>query len=373
VFAAPASRKRYIVKHSRPAPLPMGLIAFLRTPLWSGGAKARLLKEPFAAAPPAGEESIAAFVARRLGREFLEYAVDPFVSGVYAGDPERLSVQATFPKLAALERHHGGLIRGAIAGIGKPRAPRPIRRGIYSFRDGLGQLPVAISARLGESIWCGARVAALSRHGEGFRLDIERHRRLVTLDADRVVIATPSDVAAALVRPLASDLADELAAIEYAPVAVVATAFARTAVQHPLDGFGCLVPRLERRTLLGSLWNSSLFPGRAPEGSVLLSNFVGGARHVDLVDRSDDELTRLVVEDLARLLGVAGPPMWTRIIRYRRAIPQYVIGHAARVDRIEHATARVPGVSLVGNYLRGVAVGDCLERGLVAGRTLAAM
>jgi oxygen-dependent protoporphyrinogen oxidase len=310
-------------------------------------------------------------VSRRLGREFLEYAVDPFVSGVYAGDPERLSVQATFPKLAVLERDHGGLIRGAIAKIGKPRAPRPSQRGIYSFRDGLGQLPVAISARLGDALWCNARVTALGRDSDGFRIEVERCSERTTLAADRVVIATPADIASHLVRSLVPDLADNLAAIEYAPVAVVATAFSRTAVQHSLDGFGCLVPRLERRTLLGSLWNSSLFPGRAPEGAVLLSNFVGGARHSDLIDRSDDELTRLVVEDLGRLLGVTEPPTWSRVIRHRRAIPQYVIGHAARVERIEQATARIPGLSLVGNYLRGVAVGDCLERGLAVGRTLA--
>jgi oxygen-dependent protoporphyrinogen oxidase len=372
VFAAPASRKRYIVRDNQLVPLPMGLVEFLRTPLWSGLAKARLLKEPFAAPPPAGEESIASFVSRRLGPEILEYAVDPFVSGVYAGDPERLSVQATFPKLAALERIHGGLIRGAIAGIGKPRTPRPSQRGIYSFREGLGQLPSAIGTRLGESLWCGARVSALSRLGEGFRIHIDRDHATTTLDADQVVIATPSDVAATLVRPFAFDVAEELAAIEYAPVAVVVTAFARTAVRHSLDGFGCLVPRLERRTVLGSLWNSSLFPGRAPDGAVLVSNFVGGARHPDLVDRPDDELTRLVVEDLGRLLGVTGAPAWTRIIRYRRAIPQYVIGHAARVERIEQAMARVPGLSLVGNYLRGVAVGDCLEKGLTLGRTLGA-
>ncbi|MFZ5863519.1 MAG: protoporphyrinogen oxidase [Nitrospirota bacterium] len=370
VFAAPSSRKRYIVKHNHPVALPMGLIAFLRTPLWSGRAKARLLTEPFAAPPPAGEESIASFVSRRLGPEFLEYAADPFVSGVYAGDPERLSVQATFPKLAALERNHGGLIRGAIAGIGKPRAPRPRQRGIYSFRDGLGQLPAAISARLGESLWCGARVTALARQGDGFRVEVDRHHERVTFDADQVVIATPADVAATLTRPFDAGLAEDLAAIEYVPVAVVATAFARAAVQHPLDGFGCLVPRLERRTVLGSLWNSSLFPGRAPEGMVLLSNFVGGARHADLVDRSDDELSLLVTADLKRLLGVTDQPTWTRIIRYRRAIPQYVIGHAARVERIEHAIAKIPGLSLAGNYLRGVAVGDCLEKGLALGQTL---
>jgi oxygen-dependent protoporphyrinogen oxidase len=371
MFAAPTSRKRYIVKNNRLVPLPMGAIELFRTPLWSGRAKARLLKEPFAEPPPSGEESIASFVARRLGHEFLEYAVDPFVSGVYAGDPERLSVQATFPKLAALERNHGGLIRGALAGIGKPRSPRPSQRGIYSFREGLGQLPAAVSARLGESLWRNTRVMAMTRRPDGFRLEIERHNERMTLDADRVVIATPADVAADLVRPLAPGLADDLSAIEYAPIAVVVTAFDRAAVAHSLDGFGCLVPRLERRTLLGSLWNSSLFPGRAPDGAVLLSNFVGGARHPDLLDRTDDELTRLVIEDLGRLLRVTGRPMWTRVIRYRRAIPQYVLGHAARVGRIDQAIARIPGLSLVGNYLRGVAVGDCLERGLALGRALA--
>jgi oxygen-dependent protoporphyrinogen oxidase len=373
VFAAPVSRKRYIVKDGRPRALPLGFIDFLRTPLWSGRAKARLLREPFAEPPPAGEESIASFVTRRLGREFLEYAVDPFVSGVYAGDPERLSVQATFPKLAALERNHGSLIRGALAGIGRPRAQRPRQRGIYSFRDGLGELPVAIGARLGDSLWCDARVTGLARRREGFGVGIVRRNEETTLDADRVVIATPADVAASLVRPFDPGLSEELAAIEYAPVAVVATAFDRARVSHPLDGFGCLVPRLERRTLLGSLWNSSLFPGRSPQGMVLVSNFVGGARHADLVDRSDAELTRLVVEDLARLLGVNGTPTWARVIRYRRAIPQYLIGHAARVSRIERATAHLPGLSLVGNYLRGVAVGDCLERGLTTGRSLAAL
>lgn len=373
VFAAPASRKRYIVRHHRPVALPMGVFDFLRTPLWRSRAKARLLREPFAAPPPAGEESIAAFVTRRLGREFLEYAVDPFVSGVYAGDPERLSVQATFPTLAAWEQDHGGLIRGAIAGIGKPRRPRPNCRGIYSFREGLAQLPSAIGTRLGDSLWCDARATVLARRGDGFRVEIARRHETRTIDADRVVIATPSDGAAALVRPFSPALAEELAAIEYAPVAVVAIAFDRAAVAHPLDGFGCLVPRLERRTLLGSLWNSSLFPGRSPEGMVLLSNFIGGARHADLVDRSDADLTRLVIDDLGRLLGVTGQPRWTRIIRYRRAIPQYVIGHAARVVRIEHATGRIPGLSLVGNYLRGVAVGDCLEKGLALGRALAAL
>jgi oxygen-dependent protoporphyrinogen oxidase len=371
VFAAPMSRKRYVVKHNRLVPLPMGLVEFLRTPLWSGRAKARLLGEPFTAPPPAGEESIASFVSRRIGHEFLEYAVDPFVSGVYAGDPERLSVQATFPKLAALERYHGGLIRGAIAGIRKPRAPRPRQRGIYSFREGLGQLPSAISARLAELLWCNTRVTGLTRRRDGFSVEVERDNTRMTLDADRVVIATPAYVAADLVRPLVPELADDLSAIEYAPIAVVVTAFDCAAVTHPLDGFGCLVPRLERRTLLGSLWNSSLFPGRAPEGAVLLSNFVGGARHAELFDRPDEELTLLVIEDLGRLLGVTGRPTWTRVIRHRLAIPQYVIGHAARVERIEQTTARIPGLSLVGNYLRGVAVGDCLERGLTLGRTLA--
>lgn len=370
VFASPSARRRYIVKQGTPVPLPTSVWSFITTPLWSGRAKCGLFGEPFAASAPSGDESIANFVRRRLGVEFLEYAVDPFVSGVYAGDPEALSLAATFPRLAALERDHGGLIRGAIARIRRPAAARPVRRGIYSFRNGLAALPRAIGAQLGDALWVNARARRIQRVGSSFRVHVDRGGAAQDIDAAKVVVATPADAAAELLRPIAPALADDLAAIVYAPVAVVFTAFPRAAVIHPLDGFGCLVPSRERQTILGSLWTSALFSGRAPDGLVALTNFVGGAKHPDLATLPDEELIRRVCVDLDRLVGIRSPPAFCRVIRYRRAIPQYVLGHADRVARITQAVDTIPGLSVTGNYLSGVAVGDCLARGVELGQRL---
>ena len=224
---------------------------------------------------------------------------------------------------------------------------------------------------MGDGIWLGASVAALSPTESGFRLDVDHGGNRRVVHAERVVLATPAPAAADLLRPCAPALATALAAIAYAPVAVVFVGFPRSAVAHSLDGFGCLVPGRERRTLLGSLWSSTLFPGRAPEGMVGLTNFVGGARHPELVSRSDQELIGLVCEDLARLVGGRGAPAFARVIRHARAIPQYLVGHGARRARIEDEAARVKGLSLVGNYLGGVSVVECMARGLSVGRELA--
>jgi oxygen-dependent protoporphyrinogen oxidase len=236
----------------------------------------------------------------------------------------------------------------------------------------MAALPRALGASLGDVVWSGASVAALSPTESGFRLDVARGSERRVVHAERVVLATPAPAAADLLRPCAPALADALAAIAYAPVAVVFVGFPRSAVAHPLVGFGCLVPGRERRTLLGSLWSSTLFPGRAPEGMAALTNFVGGARHPDLVSRSDQELIGLVCEDLARLVGVRGAPTFARVIRHARAIPQYLVGHGERRARIEGEAARVKGLSLVGNYLGGVSVVECMTRGLSLGRELAA-
>lgn len=370
VFALPTARKRFIVKQGTPIALPTSLWSFITTPLWTGRAKRRLFGELFAEPAPSGDESIADFVRRRVGPEFLEYAVDPFVSGVYAGDPEALSLAATFPRLAAFERDHGGLIRGAIARIGRSKGPKPVRRGIYSFRDGMAALPRAIASRLGDALWVNTRADRIEPTGSGFRVHVDRGGVARKIEAARVVLATPAHAAAELLRALAPALAEDLAAIVYTPVGVVFTAFARSDVMHSLDGFGCLVPRCEQQTILGSLWSSSLFPGRSPGGVVALTNFVGGARHPGLADRSDAELVRSVCEDLARLLGVRSAPVSSRVIRHPRAIPQYLIGHPERVTRIQRAIEALPGLALAGNYLEGVAVGDCLARGVELGRRL---
>ena len=305
VFAAPVARKRFIVRDGRSLPLPTSPWAFVTTPLWSARAKWRLLAEPFARRPPPErEETVMEFVARRLGHEIAEYAVDPFVSGVYAGDPNALSMQSTFPLLYALERDHGGLVRGALARLVRPKPSRPAQRGIYSFRTGMGALPRALGTFLGERVWLGTSVVGLTRTAAGFCLDIERGDERFTIDTERVVVATPADRAAALVRLLNPALAEDLAGIAYAPVAMVFAAFARAAVAHSLDGFGCLVPSLERRRLLGSLWSSSLFPGRAPAGMVAFTNYLGGAKDPEVVGQTDDDLARFALDELSRLFEI---------------------------------------------------------------------
>jgi oxygen-dependent protoporphyrinogen oxidase len=372
VFTAPWSRKRFIVRHGRPVALPLAPLAFIATPLLSSRAKWRLLAEPFARRPPDRDETVAEFVSRRLGQEVLDYAIDPFVSGVYAGDPHALSIRSTFPALYAMERDHGGLVRGALARIGRSKPPRPARRGIYSFRTGMAALPRAIGRALGERVWRKTSISGIARTTGGFCLKVDRENERFQLDAERVVVATPADRASNLLRPIAPSLADDLGAIAYAPVAAVFTGFPRSAVAHSLDGFGCLVPCREGRLLLGSLWSSSLFPNRAPEGMVALTNYLGGARHPELIDRSDDELARLALDDIAGLFGAQGPPAFVRVVRHARGIPQYLLAHDARVARIEAEVDRLPGLSIVGNYLRGVAVGECFGRGLALGRDLAA-
>ena len=373
VFASPSARKRFIARDARPLPLPMSPIQFVTTPLWSARAKWRLLAEPFIPrASPEHEETVAEFVTRRLGHEVLDYAVDPFVSGVYAGSPDTLSMRSTFPTLFGLEREHGGLVRGALASLRRSRPPRPARRGIYSFRTGMAALPLGIAERLGERVWRKASVTVLTKTSNGFRLDVERAGSSVQVDADRVILATPADRASLLLRSFAPALAAELVAVAYAPIAVVFTGFPRGAVTHRLDGFGCLVPSIEGRPLLGSLWNSTLFPGRAPDGMVACTNYLGGSRHPEILDRSDDELLGLVTRDLSELLGTPATPTFARVIRHARGIPQYLVGHATRLVRIQGEVDRVPGLSLVGNYLHGVAVGDCLVRGLTLGREVAA-
>lgn len=371
VFAAPAARKRFIVRHGRPLPLPTGLGAFLTTPLWSARAKWRLVGELFAPPRPAGEESVADFVTRRLGSEMFDYAADPFVSGVYAGDPHALSMAATFPRLDDMERAHGGLIRAVVARIGRPKLPRPARRGIYSFRSGMAALPMAMGASLGDSLWSDAQVVDVDRRAGRFAITVDRGGATTVLEADRVVLTTPAPVTAGFVRPWAPALAQELEAIVYAPVAVVFLGFPRSAVGHALDGFGCLVPRRERHTILGSLWTSTLFPERAPQGMVGLTNFVGGATQPDWINQPSGVLIDAVCADLNRLFDVRSTPALAHVIRHTRAIPQYLIGHGARVERIEREVSRIEGLALAGNYLRGVAVGECLEKGLALGWALA--
>lgn len=363
VAANPQSSKRFILRGGKLVALPMSPPAFLATPLFSLGAKLRLLREPFIGRGE-GEETVAEFVRRRLGWEFLDYAINPFVAGVYAGDPERLSVPAAFPRLAELEQKYGSLIRGQIQGARerRRRAEKSKQSApMFSFRGGMGTLPKALAARLSD-VRLGVAAESVERAAAGYRVRGRDAAGQPTEAAARcVVLAMPAHVTGTLVAPLAPDAADALAGIEYPPVAVVATAYRREPGMHPLDGFGFLIPAKENRRILGTLFSSTLFPGRAPEGRVLLTSFVGGMRQPDLARKSESELVAMVAAEQRELLGCPATPEFARVTFWPKAIPQYAPGHLQRMARLARAEEELPGLFFCANYRGGISVGDCVK------------
>lgn len=360
--ADPASARRYILRGGFLHPLPMSPPAFFASRLWTTGGKLRLLKEPFVGRA-AREESIAQFVERRLGREFLDYAINPFVAGVYAGDPAALSVRAAFPKLYALEEKYGGLIRGMIGGARERKRRKEVakdRAAMFSFRGGMETFPRAIARELGKDLHTKAEVESVVPRGSEWvirwRSGGVSHER----SARAVVLSIPAHAAARAVAPLLPALAGTLEGIVYPPVTEVFLGFRRGAFAQPLDGFGFLVPAVERRRILGTIWSSALFPERAPEGHDALTTFVGGARQPGLALLGDEEIIAAVTKELNSVLRGSAAPVFARVFRWEKAIPQYLLGYGKVVGEIEAAERSHPGLHFCSNYRGGIAVGDCV-------------
>jgi len=367
VDANAVAATRYIVRDGRLVPLPGSPGAFFSTKAFTLPAKLRLLREPFIARTKTGvDESIATFVRRRLGNEFLDYAIDPFVAGIYAGDPERISVAAAFPKLLALEQGYGSLIKGQIVGARARRTNKEVAKNVaasFSFRGGMQTLTDALAKAL-PPIDYGTTVQRVVRDADvGFAVEGIRNGAPVVWHAHSVVLAAPAYATAAMIAGIAPDAAGALAGVEYAPIAVVASAYRRSDVAHSLAGFGFLVPKREHRHILGCLFSSSMFEGRAPEGSVLLTAFAGGRRNPEIASATDVEVATMVRAELADRLGTHGTPPWQEVARWPQAIPQYDIGHLDRMRRIDAAEAAVPGLYFCANYRGGVAVGDRIKMG----------
>ncbi len=381
IFAGEAGKKRYIAKGKQMYALPTHPLKAPFNPLLGPRSILRILREPWVRRGT-GEETLARFVERRLGRHLLDYLVDPFVSGVYAGDPARLSVEAAMPKLAALEREHGSLIRGGLAAMKRARRerreggesmPREWRGKLISFPGGIQTLTDRLAAGIDDAadgaIVCGRHVETVEPTADGWRA-IDRQGTV--WQARRLVLATPAHVSAELLRPVDALLAEPLDEIVYPPVAAVALGFPSGVVAHPLDGFGVLIPRREARRTLGALFSSTLFPNRAPHGHKLITAFIGGRQDPEALEMSDAELARQVGNDLGDLLGLEGQPVWQRVARWPCAIPQYELGHLARIERLDQALENHPGLSLLGNWRGGIAVGDCLENGQALARRILA-
>ena len=380
--------RRFIVRNGQLIPLPMSPPVFFSTKLFSAGTKFGLLREPFIARSSLeDEESVAAFVRRRLGQEFLDYAIEPFVAGVYAGNPDQLSVQAAFPKLFELEQRYGGLIRGLVLGTRERKRQREKSKNnakSFSFNDGMQTLTDALARGIvsaGSIIETGIRATAIACDAEGCWTvrcirGNEQEGEETEYRTKSVVLATPANTTAELLAslnaPWADDAAQALRSISYAPVSVVINGWQRDAVTHPLNGFGFLVPRKENAQILGTLFSSSMFQYRANGAHAVLTTFIGGMRQPGLVASDDDVLQTMAESDLASLIGVQRKPLWTRISRHPQAIPQYTLGHLERVRRVDAVKTHVPGLFFCASWRGGISVNDRIKNGyLVADETSA--
>jgi oxygen-dependent protoporphyrinogen oxidase len=373
-------RRVYILWGGRLQPLPEGLALIvpgrlgplLRNRLLSWRGKIRMgLEYVLPPQPPPGDESLAALVRRRLGREALEKIAEPLLAGIYAGSLEQMSLLATFPRLRELEARHGGMIRGIRAqrrqlrrATAGDRRPGPL---FMAPRHGMAEIVEAISARLDRcTVLQGVAVQGVvplverGRATPRYEVVLEHGP---ALPADAVVFATPAYVTAQLVERFHPELAKALRGIPYVSTATVSLAFRRADVPHPLDGFGFLVGRREPCCLIGATWTSTKFSHRAPAEHVLLRAFVGGAGREELVARDDAALIQLVREEFRAILGIAATPLLARVFRWEKANPQYLVGHLERLEAMEKLLAPYPGLFLTGSAYRGVGVPDCIHQG----------
>ena len=364
--ASQSSKRRFIWRAGRLHEIKANPLAFLASGVLSWPGKLRLMAEPFSDTRPGGDETVFDFAVRHIGAEAAAVLVDAMVSGVFAGNARELSLQSAFPRMHQMDLEYGSLVRAMVSKLrdrksgvpsGGPTGPAGH---LTSFKGGMSDLIDGLTRAVGaERIRCGCPVQSVA--------PLTRHRFTVRLadgsseDADAVVLAVPAWHATPLVRACAPEMAAEMDRIPGAPLCVVALGFRRGEVEHPMNGFGFLVPRGEALTILGSLWTSSIFPGRAPEGFVLLRTMVGGAHAPHLAAQSDDALYRLVRDDLRTAMGIAAAPTSRRIYRHRHGIPQYVVGHQERLDRIEAMCRHLGGLYVTGNSYVGIAVNACVR------------
>jgi len=369
VWANDAADTRYVVREGAPLPLPRSVGSFLTTDLFSIRAKLRLLKEPFVGRSGDNDESVAQFTRRRLGPEVLDYAVAPFVGGVFAGSPENLSVQHAFARLKALEDEYGSLFLGGVrrALASGDEETREVPSGLFSFRDGLETLPNALAEALGDRISLNAPVHALAQDDDQWRIAVKSpHEQGHSQTVNALLCTVPLHQLTAMDVDTAVNLGP-LADVRYPPLSVLALGYPRKAIDHPLDGFGLLVPPVEDDLdILGTIFSSTLFPNRAPDDHVLFTTFVGGARAPNQARPDPSALQSLVEPDLDRLFGVNGDPVFRRHIYWPNAIPQYTLGYGAVKETLDRLEQQHPRLTFAGNYRQGVSVGDALTSGIEA-------
>jgi oxygen-dependent protoporphyrinogen oxidase len=364
VDANEISNKRFLVKRGRMVALPASPGGGITTPLYSPLEKLRLLAEPFIGKSKLEDESVTSFVSRRMGPAFLEYGISALVSGIFAGDPDALSIKHAFPKVWNLEQNHGSLIGGALK-LKRERKRQgivPFKSRMISFRKGLQQLVEALVTHEGITTRTTATIKSITKEADGhWRVEGDGF----AYGAGKLVITTPLHAHEHL--PFEEAVGGELAAlprIDHPPLSTLVLGYDRGQVGHPLDGFGVLIPRLEKRFSLGCIFSSTLFPGRAPDGKVSLMCFIGGVQQPENGELPTQQLVEKTVRDLTPLLDLKGDPEFHFHTFWPLAIPQYNVGHGVFLQELEKVEARHPGLHLHGNFRGGPGLNDCIENAL---------
>lgn len=365
--ANPDARKRFIVKNGELLPLEGSPVKMIRTSLFSARAKLRLLAEPFIPRTGEGSQSVADFFEKRFGRELLDYAINPFVAGIYAGRPEELSARHAFPVLKDLENDSGSVITGAIGNAFRNRRNKNrVRRRLISFKNGLAELPRRIESKLNSPV-IHKEAVSVSSAASGWQV-------LAGDEAmgpyKKVIITVPLYRWNDKLLPINETQLERVHAVNYPPLSVIILAFKKEDVNHPLDGFGFLVPEAENRKILGALFTSALFEGRAPEGHHLLTVFVGGGRQPDLAVLQGEEMFDMVMGELNELIGLNGEPVFKEHVFWPHSIPQYDLQHQSLLDLFDDLEEDNPDLHFAGNFRGGISVPDCIKNAIKLGKEL---
>ncbi|MBZ0197407.1 MAG: protoporphyrinogen oxidase [Ignavibacteriales bacterium] len=402
IYANEASNKRYILKNGELLPLPMSVGGFLKTKLFSLRGKLRVLKEPFVGKSSDGyNQSLGEFVTRRLGKEFLENVIDPFVSGVFAGDPMKLSVKSAFPKLYRLEEVYGGLVKGMIGGAKERKAAKKRNEEskqsakMFSFRSGLGVLPEKIVSQFPDKVVYNSRVKKISKTDGGWSVVYEKisshaeingaeksggeqagdervskraeidgaeiRREEITVECSVLLSTLPAHDSAGVFEEFDPVLAQHFREIYHPPVKVLFVAFNRSDIGRALDGFGFLIPGKEKKIFLGAIWSSVIFENRCGDDRAAFTIFIGGAKNPDVFSRYGDRLDEEVISEFKKIMKIEKEPVFRKSVMWERAIPQYNLGYNLHDEYFEKTESENPGLFFSGNYRGGISIGDCFK------------
>lgn len=374
-----SARRRFLLINGKLMEVPTKPRGFIKTGILPFTAKMRFALEPFMPSSKDEDESVAAFVRRRFGKAAVKRMFDPLMSGIYAGDVEKLSVKSTFKVFSEMEEQYGSVVRGMFKkikerkaaekqdeqeGTADPlltRSKNPMTGKLLSFQEGMGQLTERLQTVLSENTIHSAHISKIDKTEAGYAIHGRREGAKLSAEHDYLIVATPPPEAGPMLENLDGELAKTLSAIRSSTIAVVALGFKAADIENPLDGFGYLIPRSEGKRSLGVLWSSSIFENRNPEGTKLLTVMIGGAHDPEAITLSDEALISTAISESEPQLGFRGDPQMTRIIRHSSGIPQYNVGHGQRLRTIESCLKSHPALYLAGNGYYGISANDCIR------------